>query len=54
MGYKPRFTAIVEGLDRLDPAARYAVRYWIVERRRRLAVERNDPDAQRAARGLLR
>jgi hypothetical protein len=54
MGYKPRFTAIVVDLDRLDPAACYAMRYWMAERRRRLAVERNNPDAQRAAKGLLR
>jgi hypothetical protein len=30
------------------------MRYWMAERRRRLAVERNNPDAQRAAKGLLR
>jgi hypothetical protein len=52
-GYKPRFTAIVGDLDRLDPTARYAMRYWMAERRHRLAVERNNPDAQRAAKGLL-
>ena len=53
-GYKPRFTAIVVDLDRLDPTARYVMRYWVAEHRRRFAVERHDPDAQRAAKELLR
>jgi hypothetical protein len=30
------------------------MRYWVAERRRRFAVERHDPGAQRAAKGLLR
>ena len=39
---------------RFDPAVRYTLRYWMAEYRRRLAIERKDGDAQRAARGLLR
>jgi hypothetical protein len=53
-GHKPRFTVIIDDVDRLDSAARYAMRYWVVEERRQLAVRRKNRGAERAASGLLR
>ena len=53
-GHKPRFATIVDGADKLDPAVCYLMRFWMAEKRRRLAIQHNDRAAQRAATGLVR
>jgi hypothetical protein len=53
-GRKLQFAVIVDDAGQLDPTGLYVMRLWMAERRRRLAVERKDREAQRAAGGLLR
>jgi hypothetical protein len=52
-GFKPILAVIVADADRLEPAARHILRFWMAERRRRLAVQRKDGGGQRAATALL-
>ena len=53
-GRKLQFAAIIDDASRLDPTARYVMRLWMAEQRRRLAVLGKDRDAQQAAGELLR
>ena len=52
-GRKLQFAVTINGAGGLDPAARYVMRLWVAEHRRRQAAKRKDHNAQRAAKDLL-